>query len=50
MAHAARSIEIAVAPEAFFRVLQDYARYPEFVPEVKAVRVGARAGGRLQAQ
>jgi len=39
-----RSIEIDVTPEAFHRVVQDYARYPEFVPEVKAVRVGQRQG------
>jgi coenzyme Q-binding protein COQ10 len=42
MARASRSIEIDVPPEAFFRVVQDYARYPEFVPELKAVRVGPR--------
>ena len=39
-----RSIEIDVVPDAFHRVVQDYARYPEFVPEVKAVRVGERQG------
>src|SRR5207302_7004880 len=39
-----RSIEIDVTPDAFHRVVQDYARYPEFVPEVKAVRVGQRQG------
>src|SRR5215470_2170787 len=44
MAHASRSIEIEVAPETFFAVVQDYGRYPEFVPEVKAVRVGPRQG------
>ena len=42
MARASRSIEIDVPPEAFFRVVQDYARYPEFVPELKAVRLGPR--------
>ena len=39
MASASRSVEIDVPPEAFYRVVQDYARYPEFVPEVKSVRV-----------
>jgi ribosome-associated toxin RatA of RatAB toxin-antitoxin module len=48
MGRATRSIEIAVPPETFFRMLQDYARYPEFVPEVKAVRVGARAGDTVE--
>lgn len=48
MARASRSIEIDVPPEAFFRVLQEYARYPEFVPEVKAVRVGPRQGDTVE--
>lgn len=48
MARASRSIEVDVTPEAFFRVVQDYARYPEFVPEVKAVRVGAREGSAVE--
>lgn len=39
MASASRSVEIGVPPEAFYRVVQDYARYPEFLPEVKSVRV-----------
>ena len=43
MARASRSIDIDVTPESFFRVVQDYGRYPEFLPEVKAVRV-ARDG------
>jgi ribosome-associated toxin RatA of RatAB toxin-antitoxin module len=42
MVRVSRSIEIGVPPEAFIRVVQDYARYPEFVPEVKAVRLGPR--------
>ena len=48
MARASRSIEIDVPPEAFLRVVQDYARYPEFVPEVKAVRVGPREGAAVE--
>ena len=48
MAHASRSIDIAVPPEAFFRVLQDYDRYPEFVPELKSVRVGPRQGDAVE--
>jgi coenzyme Q-binding protein COQ10 len=43
-----RSIEIDVTPDAFHRVVQDYARYPEFVPEVKAVRVGRRLGDSVE--
>lgn len=48
MASASRSIEIDVSPEAFFRVVQDYARYPEFVPELKSVRVGPREGSTVE--
>jgi len=48
MATASRSIEIGVAPDAFFRVVQDYARYPEFLPEVKSVRVGQQEGGAVE--
>lgn len=48
MARASRSIEIAVPPEAFVRVVQDYARYPDFLPEVKAVRVGRREGSAVE--
>ena len=48
MPSASRSIEIDVPPEKFFRVLQDYARYPEFLPEVKAVKVGPREGDAVE--
>jgi ribosome-associated toxin RatA of RatAB toxin-antitoxin module len=48
MARARRSIEVAVPPERFFEVLRDYARYPEFLPDVKEVRVGARAGDSIE--
>ena len=48
MARASKSIDIAVTPEQFFRVLQDYDRYPEFVPELKSVRVGPRQGDSVE--
>lgn len=48
MASASRSIEIDVSPEAFYRVVQDYARYPEFLPELKSVKVGARDGSAVE--
>jgi coenzyme Q-binding protein COQ10 len=48
MARAIRSIEIDVPPDAFFRVLQDYARYPEFLPELKQVKVGPREGPAVE--
>ena len=37
-----------MTPDAFHRVVQDYARYPEFVPEVKAVRVGRGLGDSVE--
>jgi ribosome-associated toxin RatA of RatAB toxin-antitoxin module len=48
MARVSRSIEIDVTPDAFHRVVQDYGRYPEFVPEVKAVRLGAQQGDAVE--
>jgi coenzyme Q-binding protein COQ10 len=48
MARARRSIEVAVPPERFFEVLRDYPRYPEFIPDVKEVRVGPRAGDSVE--
>ena len=48
MASARRSIHVDVPPERFFEVVRDYARYPEFLPEVKAVSVGARTGNAVE--
>ena len=48
LARVSRSVDVDVAPEDFLRVVQDYERYPEFVPEVKAVRVGRRQGNTVE--
>jgi coenzyme Q-binding protein COQ10 len=48
MAAAVQSIEIDVPRERFFQVLQDYGRYPEFLPEVKSVRLGPRRGNTVE--
>ena len=48
MARVSRSIEVDVTPDVFHKVVQDYARYPEFVPEVKAVRVGMPQGDAVE--
>ena len=48
MAKAERAIEVDVTPERFAEVLQDYARYPEFLPDVKAVRVGEQRGEAVE--
>ena len=45
-----REIEIAVPPDRLFDVITDYARYPEFVPGVKACRPGARRGDAVEVE
>jgi ribosome-associated toxin RatA of RatAB toxin-antitoxin module len=48
MASAKQTIEVDVPPERFFELVRDYARYPEFLPGVKAVRVGQRSGDTVE--
>ena len=42
-----QSIDVAVTPEQMLAVILDYARYPEFIPEVKSIRVEPRGDGRV---
>src|SRR5438309_9593542 len=44
MAQASRSVTINVPPEKLFEVITDYEKYPEFLPEVKKVKVDAGQG------
>ncbi len=44
MAQASRSVTINVAPEALFDVIADYEKYPEFLPEVKKVKIDGGQG------
>jgi len=44
MAQASRSVTVNVPPEKFFEVVTDYEKYPEFLPEVKKVKVDAGQG------
>jgi coenzyme Q-binding protein COQ10 len=44
MAKAERSIVIQAPPDEVFAVISDYERYPEFLPEVKKVKVDFGAG------
>ena len=44
MALVAQELVIAVPPEALFDVIVDYARYPEFVPGIKACEVRSVRG------
>ncbi len=44
MAQASRSVTVNVPPEKLFDVIVDYEKYPEFLPEVKSVKVNAGQG------
>ena len=44
MAQATKSITINVPPEKLFEVISDYEKYPEFLPEVKKVKVEGGQG------
>ena len=44
MAQASRSVTVNVPPEKLFDVISDYEKYPEFLPEVKKVKVDAGQG------
>lgn len=44
MAQASRSVTVNVPPEKLFDVIADYEKYPEFLPEVKKVKVDAGQG------
>ena len=44
MAQASRSVTVNVPPEKLFEVITDYEKYPEFLPEVKKVKVEFGAG------
>lgn len=45
MAVVSQEIVIGVPIERFYEVVVDYARYPEFVPGIKACRPGAERAG-----
>ncbi len=44
MATASRSVTVNVPPEKLFDVIVDYEKYPEFLPEVKKVKVDGGQG------
>lgn len=44
MAQATRTVTINVTPEKLFDVIADYEKYPEFLPEVKKVKIDAGQG------
>ena len=48
MTQVSHSIDVAVPPERFLAVLEEYERYPEFQPDLKSIRVDARASGRAE--
>ena len=45
MAKAERSVVIQATPDKVFAVIEDYGKYPEFLPEVKKVAVAPGPGG-----
>ena len=44
MAQASKSVTVNVPPDKFYDVVADYEKYPEFLPEVKKVKVQAGQG------
>jgi ribosome-associated toxin RatA of RatAB toxin-antitoxin module len=48
MGAVSRSIEIDVSAQQFFDVVVDYARYVEFVGEMRQVQVGRRSGSQVE--
>ena len=44
MAQATKSVTVNVPPDKLFDVIADYEKYPEFLPEVKKVKVDAGQG------
>ena len=44
MAQATKSVTINVPPDKLFDVIADYEKYPEFLPEVKKVKVDGGQG------
>ena len=44
MAQASKSVTINVPPDKLFDIIADYEKYPEFLPEVKKVKVEAGQG------
>jgi coenzyme Q-binding protein COQ10 len=50
MPGATRSIVIKASIDRLFTVITDYQRYPEFLPEVKGIRISKRQGRELDVQ
>ena len=50
MAGATRSIVINTTMEKMFAVIVDYEKYPEFLPEVKKIRLSNRRGNEVDVQ
>src|SRR5882672_10504327 len=44
MAQASRSVTVNVPPDKLFDVITDYEKYPEFLPEVKKVKLEGGQG------
>jgi coenzyme Q-binding protein COQ10 len=44
MAQASKSVTVNVPPDKFFDLIADYEKYPEFLPEVKKVKIEGGQG------
>ena len=49
MAEAERSVEVNVPPKALYDVIVDFERYPDFIPENKAVRILSQTKTTMEA-
>ncbi len=50
MPGATKAILIEAPIEKVFRIITDYEKYPEFLPEVKKIQISARSGNQVEVQ
>ena len=50
MTTASRSVIVGVEPGDFFKLISDYERYPEILPEIEAAKVLNCQGNRVEAR
>jgi len=50
MPEAERSIEVDVKPKVLYDIISDFERYPEFIPEMKKVKILEKSKNRIVAE
>jgi ribosome-associated toxin RatA of RatAB toxin-antitoxin module len=50
MAEAERSIEVNVEPKDLYKIIVDFERYSEFIPEMKRVTILSKSKNRVEAE